>query len=342
MQDSKLKDISDMLNNLREIRDLRRKIREKRGAVDFDLAEIKVILDAKGRPVDIVKRERNLAESIIEECMLVANETVAKHMYDLQKPFIYRVHEQPNSDKIDNFNSLLATFGLHINKRPDGSVKPMDIQRILNKVKGTRAEKIISNVALRSMQQAHYTADYGTHFGLAAQYYTHFTSPIRRYPDLIVHRLLRETFNNSNRDKISKRHSEKMKQVLVNIARQSSERERRAVEIERETTDLKAVEYMQKFVGKYFNGVIVSVTKFGFFVELPNGVDGLVRLASMMEDDFIYIETEFAIVGHRTGKTFKIGDEVRVKLIEANVALRQITFTLVGKIVEPEQIIGSV
>ena len=215
----------------------------------------------------------------------------------------------------------------------------MDIQKVLNKVKGTNAEKIISNVALRSMQQAHYTAEYGGHFGLAAQYYTHFTSPIRRYPDLIVHRLLRETFESTDNRKKTKKQNEKLKATLANIARQSSERERRAVEIERETTDLKSVEYMQKFVGKYFNGIIVSVTKFGFFVELANGVDGLVRLSSMVNDYYIYVESEFAIVGEATGKTFKIGDEVRVKLIEANVALRQLTFTLVKKIVKSDELI---
>ena len=334
-----LNDIAPMLSTLREICELRKKIRFKRGAIDFDLAEIKVILDDKGHPIDIVKRERNLAESVIEECMLAANEIVAKHMYDLQKPFIYRVHEQPDSDKIDNLNSLLATFGLHINKRNDGSIKPMDIQKVLNKVKGTNAEKIINNVALRSMQQAHYTAEYGGHFGLAAQYYTHFTSPIRRYPDLIVHRLLRETFDGTDNRRKSKKQNEKMKATLANIARQSSERERRAVEIERETTDLKSVEYMQKFVGKYFNGIIVSVTKFGFFVELANGVDGLVRIASLVNDYYIYVESEFAIVGESTGKIFKIGDEVRVKLIEANVTLRQLTFTFVKKIVKSDDLI---
>ena len=334
-----LNDIAPMLSTLKDICELRKKIRFKRGAIDFDLAEIKVILDNKGHPVDIVKRERNLAESVIEECMLAANETVAKHMYDLQRPFIYRVHEQPDSDKIDNLNSLLATFGLHINKRNDGSIKPMDIQKILNKVKGTNAEKIISNVALRSMQQAHYTAEYSGHFGLAAQYYTHFTSPIRRYPDLIVHRLLRKTFDSTDNRKKSNKQIEKIKATLANIARQSSERERRAVEIERETTDLKSVEYMQKFVGKYFNGIIVSVTKFGFFVELANGVDGLVRIASLVNDYYIYVESEFAIVGESTGKTLKIGDEVRVKLIEANVALRQLTFTFVKKIVKSDDLI---
>ena len=234
-QNEELNDIADMLNTLKEIRKLRCDIREKRGAIDFDLTEIKVILDDKGHPIDIIKRERNLAESVIEECM-----PVAKHMVDLRRPFIYRVHEQPDGEKITNFNSLLAMFGLHINKRPDGTIRPMDIQRVLSKVKGTKAEKIISTIALRSMQQAHYTAEQAEHFGLAAQYYTHFTSPIRRYPDLIVHRLLRETFNvdkGKTRKKFNSKHYTKLKDSLAHIAKQSSDRERRAVEIERETTE---------------------------------------------------------------------------------------------------------
>ena len=335
-----LKEIAPMLNTLKKIRELRKNIRNKRGAIDFDLTELKIILDEQGHPVDIIKREQNLAESIIEECMLVANETVAKHMFDLHKPFIYRVHEQPDKEKIDSFNSLLATFGLHINKKIDNSINPMDIQRVLNKVKDTQAEKIISSIALRSMQQARYTTEQSGHFGLAARYYTHFTSPIRRYPDLIVHRLLRETFDDNDK-KLSKKQIANMKASLENIARQSSDRERRAVEIERESTDLKAVEYMQKFVGKYFNGIIISVTKFGFFVEVPNGVDGLVHISSLVEDYYDYIESKFALIGEITGKTFKIGDEVRVKLIEANVELKQLTFILANQIIAPEELIAN-
>ena len=336
VQNSELEDIADMLNNLKEICELRRKIRFERGSIEFEIPEIKVILNEKGQPINVVKREHNLAESVIEECMLAANETVAKHMYDLRRPFIYRVHGQPESEKIDKLNALLATFGLHIIKRPDGSIRPADIQKILDKVKGTRAEKVISTIALRSMQQAHYTSTQSEHFGLAAEYYTHFTSPIRRYPDLIVHRLITETLNNN---KPNKRVKEKLNQSLERIAKQSSDRERRAIDIERETTDLKTVEYMQKFVGRYFNGMIVSVTKFGFFVELENGIDGLVRISSLEGDYFNYVEELYAIIGKSTGKAFKIGDEVKVKLIEANIALRQITFTFVNKIIEPENLI---
>ncbi len=339
----RLNDIAPMLQTLKKICELRQNIRFNRGAIDFDIAEIKIILDNNGQPVDLIKRERNLAESIIEECMLVANETVAKHMYNLHQPCIYRVHEQPETEKIDNFNALLATFGLHLNKQSDGSIKPADIQQMLEKVKGTRSEKIISTVALRSMQQARYTAEQGEHFGLAAEFYTHFTSPIRRYPDLIVHRLLRNIFesNSTVSKKSKKRRKMKLKETLAHIAKQSSTKERLAIDIERETTDLKAVEYMSKFIGKYFDGVIVSVTKFGFFVELDNGVDGLVRLVSLVDDDYIYIEDKYSLIGRRTGKSFKIGEEVRVKLVEANVALRQLTFMFINKIVDSENLIAE-
>ena len=331
-RNSELKKIEYNLQILKKICELRKNIRQKRGAIDFEIPEIKVILNDKGQPIDVIKREKNLAESIIEECMLVANETVAKHMFDLHRPFIYRVHESPDSMKIDSLNDLLATFGLHINKKIDSSIEPIDIQKILNKVKGTSDEKIISAIALRSMQQAHYSSDQSIHFGLAAQYYTHFTSPIRRYPDLIVHRLLRESFEN-------KKINPKQKDKLEFIAKQSSERERRAIEIERETTELKIVEYMQKFIGKYFDAVIVSVVKFGFFVQIPNGVEGLVKITSLVGDDFNYIEKNFEIIGERTGKIFKIGDEVKVKLIETNVSLRQITFALKQKIISDDNLI---
>lgn len=327
--DDELKDISKLLLTLKRICELRRKIREQRGAIDFDLFELKVLLNDKGKPIDIIKRERNLAESIIEECMLIANETVAKHMFDLHRPFIYRVHEEPSEEKIETLNNLLATFGLHINKKNE-TLKPIDVQKVLNKVKGTTAQKIIDDMTLRSMQQARYTSKQAIHFGLAAEYYTHFTSPIRRYPDLIVHRLLRELFEGKN---------SKLNEKLETIAIQSSERERRAVEIERETTDLKVTEYMQKFIGKHFKGTIVSVTKFGFFVELENGVDGLVRIQSLTDDFYEYVEKNFAITGKRTGKMYKIGDEVKVKLIEANVALKQITFTLKEKIIANDELI---
>ena len=332
-----LSDIASMLETLKIVRELRKTLRTQRGAIDFDIAEMKVILDDNGRPTKIIKREQNLAESVIEECMLAANETVAKHMYDLHKPSIYRVHEQPEEEKIDQFNDLLATFGLHVNKQPNGKVKPKDVQNVLNKITNKRDERIISTIALRTMQQAYYSPDCSGHFGLAAKFYTHFTSPIRRYPDLIVHRLLYGTFENQNHQ--DKTQESNMLALLSKIAKQSSARERRAVDIERETTELKAVEYMGRFVGKVFDSVIISVTRFGFFVELDNGVDGLVRIESLMDDYYIYVESDYSIVGRRTGKTFRIGDEVKVRLIEANIQLRQLTFLFISRIVESENLI---
>ena len=335
---SDMKAVTPMLEILKDICEKRLIIRKNRGSIDFDLPEIKVRLDERGKPVEIIKRERNLAESIIEECMLLANETVAKHMFKQSKPFIYRVHEQPDDEKLDSFNDLLSTFNLHINRQPNGKIQPIDIQRVLKKIAGKPEEKIISTIALRSMKQARYSVENTGHFGLAARYYTHFTSPIRRYPDLIVHRLLRELINPTNKSQ-QKKHNIKLRNKLPKIATQSSNLERLAIDIERETTELKITEYMKAFVGKNFDAVICSVTKFGFFVELDNGVDGLVRIESLTGDFFNYVESEYAIFGRRTGKKFKIGDNVKVKLVEANIELRQLTFIFIKKFLEADNII---
>ncbi|MBQ6296490.1 MAG: ribonuclease R [Selenomonadaceae bacterium] len=307
-----LADCAENLNALKKIHDLRKKIRSERGAIDFDLPEMKIILNAAGKPLEITKRIQTIGESIIEECMLLANEAVAEHTIKNKIPSLYRVHELPSSEKILTLNQLLAHFSLHINKGKE----PSEFQKILSKVKNLPVEKIITSYALRTMQQARYSPKNLGHFGLAAKFYTHFTSPIRRYPDLIVHRALRGTLIKN----------------LEEISRQSSERERRAIEIERESLDLKAVEYMQRFVGQNFDGVIESVTNFGFFVELDNGVDGLVRAADLKDDYYAFVEREFALIGTRTGKSYHIGDNVRVKLVSANIKLRQLTFELVSDV----------
>ena len=310
--DKILDDCAENLNALKKIHGLRKKIRHERGAIDFDLPEMKIILNAAGEPLEITKRIQTVAESIIEECMLLANETVAEHTIKNKIPSLYRVHEIPSPEKVLTFNQLLAHFNLHINKGNE----PSDFQKILSKVKNLPAEKVIMTYALRTMQQARYSPENLGHFGLAAKFYTHFTSPIRRYPDLIVHRALRGTLIRN----------------LEEISKQSSERERRAIDIEREALDLKAVEYMEQFVGQNFDGVIESVTNFGFFVELDNGVDGLVRAADLKDDYYAFVEKEFALIGTRTGKSYHIGDNVRVKLTSANVKLRQLTFELVSDV----------
>ena len=317
--DKNLADCAENLNALKKIHGLRKKIRSERGAIDFDLPEMKIILNAAGKPLEITKRIQTIGESIIEECMLLANETVAEHTIRNKIPSLYRVHELPSSDKVLTLNQLLAHFSLHINKGKE----PAEFQKVLSKVKNLPAEKVITSYALRTMQQARYSPENLGHFGLAAKFYTHFTSPIRRYPDLIVHRALRGTLIKN----------------LEEISRQSSERERRAIEIEREALDLKAVEYMERFVGQNFDGVIESVTNFGFFVELDNGVDGLVRAADLKGDYYAFVEQEFALIGTRTGKSYHIGDNVRVKLTSANKKLRQLTFELVSDVANRDLIV---
>ena len=314
-----------MLETLEALRHVLKAKRHRRGSIDFDVPEVKVKLDDKGHPVALIKREGSLAESIIEECMLIANETVARHMDTKHQPFMYRVHEQPSDEKIERLNNLLGAFGLFVHQSEMGDIKPMDVQQVLEKVKGKPEERIISTVALRSMQQARYSDMSLGHFGLAARYYTHFTSPIRRYPDLIVHRLLRETFATGS---IPAERQAKLRTMLPEIADHASERERIAIEAERETTDMKKIEYMAQFVGEEFSGIISGVTAFGIFVELDNGVEGLVHVSTMVDDFYEYREEQFAMVGERTNKAYRLGDEVEILLVRANVEERNLDFVL--------------
>lgn len=319
------RDLLPMLKTLEELRHARKKVRHARGSIDFDLPEIKVKLDDEGHPVELVKREGSLSESIVEECMLLANETVAEHMEKKELPFLYRVHEQPSNEKIERLNTLLAMFGLHVQPNAEGEIQPRDVEKVLERVEGRPEERIVSAVSLRSMQQARYADANLGHFGLAAQYYTHFTSPIRRYPDLIVHRLLRETFAKGT---MSSKLQEHARGILPAIADHTSQRERVAVEAERETTEMKEIEYMTQFVGETFTGVISGVTAFGIFVELENGVEGLVHVSRMVNDYYEYVEEQFALIGERTRKAYRLGDEVEVVLVRANVEERNIDFIL--------------
>ena len=242
-----------------------------------------------------------------------------------EEPFVYRVHETPNSEKIERFQSLLAALGLRLNVGEDGKVQPRDIQAVLDRVKGAPEERIIGAVALRSMQQARYSTQSLGHFGLAARYYTHFTSPIRRYPDLLVHRLLRETFATGH---ISAEKRERLRSMLPDAAEHSSARERIAIEAERETTDMKKIEYMAQFVGETFEGVISGVTAFGVFVELENGVEGLVHVSTMVNDYYAYVEEQYAMVGERTGTRYRLGDCVTIIITRADVQARTLDFVL--------------
>ena len=323
---TELEDCAENLNALLAVYNLRQKIHGERGAINFEIPEIKVTLDNKDRPIRITKKIRGVGEKLIEECMLAANETVAEHTCKNQIPSLYRVHENPTAEKIEIFNRLLNRFGLHI--PTSNGIKPLQFRQVLEKIQDNPAEKVISTFALRTMQQARYSPKNLGHFGLAAEFYTHFTSPIRRYPDLIVHRMLKATPEEI--PKLAKR--------LEEIAKQSSDRERRAVEIEREALDYKCVEFMKGFMLQKFDAVISSVTNFGFFVELENGVDGLVGAASITDDYYNFIENEFALIGKRKGRSFHIGDKVRVKLVRADLNSRQLTFELVEGVTDDELI----
>lgn len=316
----------ELLKQLEDMERLCRILRERRmrrGAIDFDFPELKVKLDETGKPIEIVKRVRSLAESIIEEFMLVANETVAEHMYKLKVPFVYRVHEEPDSEKMVKLNTLLHTFGQGIPKVDE--VEPGALQKVLMRIAGRPEERIISTVMLRSLKQARYEPQNIGHFGLAATYYTHFTSPIRRYPDLIVHRIIRETFNTGD---ISAKRREKLTAMLPEITMHSSERERAAAEAERETVSLKTAEYMAQFIGDTFEGIINGVTAFGIFVELDNGVEGLVRVSSMEDDYYRYVEEQYSLIGERTRNVYRLGNAVKVILMRVNPEERNIDFVL--------------
>ncbi|MGB9791870.1 MAG: ribonuclease R [Thermacetogeniaceae bacterium] len=316
----------DTFKKMRDLCLILRQRRKRRGALDFDFPESKVTLDEQGRPVDVWLLEQSIANQIIEEFMLLANETVASHLYRLGVPALYRVHEEPREDKLAQLNEFLHGFGFHI-PCADG-VHPRFFQEVLDQVADRPERLVVYTVMLRSMQHARYDPKPLGHFGLAVQLYTHFTSPIRRYPDLIVHRVLREVLANRT---ISPKRRAKLESMMPIYAEQSSARELVAEEAERETVDLKKVEYMQQFIGEVFEGVIVSITNFGMFVGLPNGVEGLVHVSTMTDDYYIFNDRNYTLVGENTKKTYKIGDKVRVVLVRANVAERQIDFELVGE-----------
>ena len=303
------------------------KRRERRGAIDFDFPEAKIILNREGKVVDIKCYERRISNKMIEEFMLVANETVAEHFYWLQLPFVYRIHETPSAEKMEDLNKFIATFGYHI-KGDLEDVHPKEIQSLVEKIKGTKEEESISTIALRSMKQAKYSPQCIGHFGLAAKYYCHFTSPIRRYPDLQIHRIIKEQLNN----KLNNKRQEQLSHIVEYASTQSSERERAAELAERDVHDFYKACYMADKVVQEFDGVVSSVTSFGMFVELENTVEGLIRLANMRDDYYIYNQETYTIMGERSHKTFKIGDTVRIKVDNVNVDFREIDFALISKL----------
>lgn len=315
-----------MFEQMEELAAILRQKRLNRGAIDFDFKEAKVLVDEDGNPTDVVLRERSVAERLIEEFMLVANETVAEHMHWLDLPFIYRIHEDPKEDKLQRFFEFITNFGLIVRGKAN-SVHPRALQEILDEVRGKPEEMVVSTVMLRSMQQAKYYPENLGHFGLSTEFYTHFTSPIRRYPDLIVHRLIRTYLIEG---KIDEATQAKWKEMLGEIAEHSSKMERRAVDAERETDELKKTEFMLDKIGEEFDGIISSVTNFGLFVELPNTIEGLVHVSYLTDDYYHYDERQYAMIGERTGNVFRIGDEITVRVINVNKDERSIDFEVVG------------
>ncbi|MBS6507165.1 MAG: ribonuclease R [Paraclostridium bifermentans] len=303
------------------------KRREKRGAIDFDFPEAKIILNNDGDVVDIKQYERRISNRIIEEFMLITNETVAEHFFWLNMPFVYRVHETPAHEKIETLNKFISTFG-YVIKGDLESVHPKALQGIIEQIHGKTEEKAISTIMLRSLKQARYSPECVGHFGLAAQYYSHFTSPIRRYPDLQIHRIIKEFLNG----KISQKRQDQLAQIVDYASTQSSEREREAELAERDVKDIYKARYMEDRVGEEFVGIVSSVTSFGMFIELDNTVEGLVRLADMSDDYYIFDENTFTILGERTKKMYRIGDVVKIRVEKVNVDFKEIDFKLLEKI----------
>ncbi|MGG5252052.1 ribonuclease R [Neobacillus sp. SM06] len=315
-----------MFELMEELAAILRAKRMKRGAIDFDFKESKVLVDEEGKPTDVVLRERSVAERLIEEFMLAANETVAEHFHWMDVPFIYRIHEDPKEDKLRRFFEFITNFG-YIVKGTANEVHPRALQEIIEEVQGKPEEMVVSTVMLRSMQQAKYDPESLGHFGLSTEFYTHFTSPIRRYPDTIVHRLIRTYLIEGKLDEATR---EKWNARLPEIAEHSSKMERRAVDAERETDELKKAEYMEDKIGEEYDGIISSVTNFGMFVELPNTIEGLVHVSYMTDDYYRFDERLYAMIGERTGNVFRIGDEITVRVVKVNKDERSIDFEIVG------------
>ena len=297
--------------------------RLERGYLNLDLPESKVVLDNNGHAVDIKKYELYFSNEIIEQFMLSANETIAERFYWLEAPFIYRVHEEPDIDKVKELNKFLYNFGYKINKSGD-KVYPKEFAKVLDSVKGKTEERVVSNLVLRTLKVARYESENDGHFGIASKYYCHFTSPIRRYPDLFIHRIISKYLENNY--ELSEKQKEKYEKQAEQYAKTSSDREKIATKVERDSIDIKMAEYMQDRIGEEYEGMVSSVTSFGMFVELDNTVEGLIRFENLGDEYFEYDEEHKQLIGEKTGMTYKIGDRVKIKVINANKETRQIDF----------------
>ena len=320
---ARYEELAPMLLRMNELARLLRGKRRKRGSIDFDFPETKVKLDEDGCPTDIMPYERNEATRIIEDFMLIANETVAEDCYWQSLPFLYRTHDRPDSDRMRKLSAFLHNFGYTIHMK-NHEVHPMELQKLLVKLEGTPEEALVDRLTLRSMKQARYGTECTGHFGLAANCYCHFTSPIRRYPDLQIHRIIKDVL----RGRMKEERLLHYEQILDEVARQSSERERKADEAERETVRMKKAEYMSRFLYEEFDGVISGMTAWGIYVELPNTVEGLVRTASLQDDYYEYNESMYEMVGVHTGRRWKLGQAVRVRVTGADKLARTVDFEM--------------
>ncbi len=317
-------DFIDMFKNMEQLREILLKKRIERGAIEFDFPEAKIKLDESGKPIDIVKYERNIATSIIEEFMLVCNETVAEEFHWLNLPFVFRSHAEPDPDKVEKLKEFIQAFGYYLKGKSNHS---KSIQNLLSKIDGTEEETIISRLTLRSMKQARYTSSNDGHFGLAANYYCHFTSPIRRYPDLQIHRIIKKHIDNE----LSGKYQEKLDEKMPEVCKMCSDNERIAEQAEREVSKLKKVEFMADKIGQEFDGVISSVTSWGIYVELSNTVEGMVSVNSLDDDYYIFDNVHLKFIGERTDKEYGLGKKVKIKVKKANIEERTLDFVFVDE-----------
>lgn len=318
----KYREFVPMIEDMRDLQKILEKKREKRGAIEFDFPESKITLDKLGKPVDVSLYPREISNRIIEEFMLVCNETVSEHMFWTHIPFIYRIHEEPDEEKLKAFTEFSFNLGYPV--RLYAGVQPKALQEVLKKVEGQKEEPVLSKLLLRSMMQARYAPENIGHFGLAATYYSHFTSPIRRYPDLMIHRIIKEFLHG----KIDEKRIRSLIPIVSEASKQASEMERVAVDAERELDALKKAEYMHQHIGEVFEGIISSVTNFGLFVELPNTIEGLVHITSLYDDYYVYDDRYMMLIGERTGREFALGEKIRVLVANVNLDSHEIFFEI--------------
>ena len=317
------RELVPMFEQMEQLAGILRKRRHQRGSIDFDFAESKILLDDNGHPIQIKPYERNVATKLIEDFMLIANETVAQHFFWLDIPFVYRTHEKPDPEKLMKLSTFIRNFGYHI-KLSGEEIHPKELQKLLGKIEDTDEETLISRLTLRSMKQAKYTVECSGHFGLACQYYCHFTSPIRRYPDLQIHRIIKEQLRGRLQEERLRHYEEK----LPEVAKHSSKMERRAEEAERETDKLKKAEYMEERIGEIYEGVISGITQWGIYVELQNTIEGLIHVSALPGDYFIYDESTYEMVGKETGVTYKLGQKLQVRVRNVDRLLKTIDFEI--------------